>query len=248
MDQRKMNVIEHLGDLRKRLIIVIGFFFVSLIICFLFVDHIYHFLANRSEEKLAILGPTDILSIYLKLAGIGAVAFTIPVAAYQMWRFVEPALTERERRVTLMYVPALFLLFVAGLSFSYFVLFPMTYQFVLGLSNGNFDLVITANDYFRFMINLSLPFGFLFELPVVVLFLSHLGLLNPHRLAKLRKPAYFLLCVISITITPPDFVSDVLVIVPLLALYEISISLSRLIHGKRLKQQAETALSGESMV
>ncbi|MBO8165513.1 MAG: twin-arginine translocase subunit TatC [Brevibacillus sp.] len=248
MDPQKMNIVDHLSDLRKRLIIVIGFFFASLIVCFLFVDHIYHFLTSRSEEKLAILGPTDILSIYLKLAGIGAIAFTIPVAAYQTWRFVEPALTKQERRVSLMYVPALFVLFIAGLSFSYFVLFPMMYNFVLGLSNGNFELVITANDYFRFMINLSLPFGFLFELPVVVLFLSHIGLLNPYRLAKMRKPAYFLLCVVSITITPPDFVSDILVIIPLLLLYEGSVALSRLIHGKRLKRDYETALSAESVL
>jgi sec-independent protein translocase protein TatC len=124
----------------------------------------------------------------------------------------------------------------------------MTYQFVLGLSAGNFALVITASDYFRFLINVSLPFGFLFELPLVVLFLSHIGLLNPNRLAKLRKPAYFLLCVISIAITPPDFISDVLVIVPLLALYEVSIAISRLIHGRRVKEQSETVLSGSSVV
>jgi sec-independent protein translocase protein TatC len=139
-----------------------------------------------------------------------------------------------------MYIPALFLLFLFGLSFAYFVLFPMMYHFVLGLSNGNFDLVITANDYFTFMLNLCLPFGLLFELPVVVLFLSHLGILNPHRLAKMRKPAYLVLSVISITITPPDFLSDVMVIVPLIVLYEISISISRLIHRKRTR---ETALS-----
>jgi len=248
VDQQKMDILEHLNDLRRRLIIVICFFFASLVICFLFVDQLYQVLANHSEEKLAILGPTDILSIYLKLAGIGAVAFTIPVAAYQLWRFVEPALTERERRVTLLYVPALFFLFLAGLAFAYFVLFPMTYQFVLGLSAGNFALVITASDYFRFLINVSLPFGFLFELPLVALFLSHIGLLNPNRLAKLRKPAYFLLCVISIAITPPDFISDVLVIVPLLALYEVSIAISRLIHGRRVKEQSETVLSGSSVV
>lgn len=239
----EMNVFDHLTDMRKRLIIVLATLAVSLTVCFLFVDHIYHFLAARSGEKLAILGPTDILSIYLKLSGLGAIAITVPVAAYQTWRFVEPALTEKERRVTLMYIPALFLLFILGIGFSYLILFPMMYQFVLGLSNGNFDLVITANDYFGFMINICLPFGLLFELPVVVLFLSHIGILNPHRLAKLRKPAYFLLSIVSIAITPPDLVSDVLVIVPLITLYEISIGISRLIHRKRVQEDAETAVT-----
>lgn len=231
---------EHVNDLRRRIIIVLGTFMGSLIVCFLFVDRIYRFLSNRSAEKLAILGPSDVLSIYLKLAAVGAIAITIPVAAFQIWRFVVPALEERERKVALMYIPALLVLFVLGICFSYLVLFPLTYQFVLSLSNGNFDLVITANDYFTFMLHICLPFGLLFELPIIVLFLSHLGILNPHRLAKARKPAYFILCLVSITITPPDFLSDVLVIVPLLLLYEVSIALSRFLHRKRTK---ETALS-----
>ncbi len=242
---QEMPFLEHLTDLRRRLLIILSALVVSMIICFLFVDHIYQALANHSGEKLAILGPGDILSIYIKLSGVGALALTIPVAAYQAWRFVVPALEERERKVALMYIPALFLLFLFGLSFAYFVLFPMMYHFVLGLSNGNFELVITANDYFTFMLNLCLPFGLLFELPVVVLFLSHLGILNPHRLAKMRKPAYLVLSIISITITPPDFLSDVMVIVPLIILYEISISISRFIHSKRTR---ETALSSENMV
>lgn len=237
---QEMPFLEHLTDLRRRLLIVAVALVLSVLICFLFVDHIYQLLASRSGEKLAILGPGDILSIYVKLSAIGGIAFTIPIAAYQAWKFVVPALQERERKIALMYIPALFLLFLLGLSFAYLILFPMMYHFVLGLSNGNFDLVITANDYFTFMLNLCLPFGLLFELPVVVLFLSHLGILNPHRLAKMRKPAYLVLSVISITITPPDFLSDIMVIVPLIVLYEISISISRVIHRKRTR---ETALS-----
>ncbi len=242
---QKMNVFDHLSDLRKRLLITFATFIISLILCFLFVDGIHDFLANSAEQALTILGPTDILSIYMKLSGIGAITITIPVAAYQIWRFVEPALTEQERRITLMYIPATFFLFILGISFSYFVLFPMMYDFVLGLSHGNFNVQITANDYFTFMLNMCLPFGLLFELPVAVLFLSHLGIVNPHRLGKLRKPAYFLLAVISITITPPDLVSDVLVIIPLFALYEISITISRVVHRKRqAEQEADTAMVG----
>ncbi|QQE74631.1 twin-arginine translocase subunit TatC [Brevibacillus composti] len=236
---REQPFLEHLTDLRRRLIIVLASFVISLVTCFLFVDHIYHFLASRSLEKLAILGPNDILSIYIKLSAVGALAVSIPIVGYQAWRFVEPALTERERRVALLYVPALFFLFLIGISFAYFVLFPVMYQFVLGLSNGNFELVITAQDYFTFMLNICLPFGLLFELPVVVLFLSHLGILNPHRLAKMRKPAYFILSVISVTITPPDFLSDVLVIIPLIVLYEISIAISRTVHRKRPREAAQ---------
>ncbi|TGV28963.1 twin-arginine translocase subunit TatC, partial [Mesorhizobium sp. M00.F.Ca.ET.186.01.1.1] len=107
--KQEMPVLEHLSDLRRRLLIVAATLVIGMIICFLFVDHIYLALSNHSGEKLAILGPGDILSIYVKLSAVGAIAVTIPVAAYQTWRFVVPALEERERKVALMYIPALFL-------------------------------------------------------------------------------------------------------------------------------------------
>ncbi|WP_232697682.1 twin-arginine translocase subunit TatC [Brevibacillus daliensis] len=236
------HIIGHLTDMRKRIIHVVIAFVLGFIVSFLFVDHIYLFLSSRAEEKLAILGPTDILSIYMKLASWSAIALTIPFAAHQIWCFVVPALTKRERQITLMYIPALFLLFISGALFAYFVLFPMVYKFVLGLSNNNFELLITAKDYFSFMLAFCFPFSFLFELPLVVLFLSHLGIVNPHRLAKWRKPAYFILSIISITLTPPDLVTDILVIVPLLGLYEVSVGISKMIYRKKEKEGEELSL------
>ncbi|AKF94827.1 preprotein translocase subunit TatC [Brevibacillus laterosporus] len=226
--------------MRKRIILVIATFLISFVVCFLYVDFIYQFLTNRSGEKLTILGPTDVLTIYMRLSAWAAVAITIPIAAFQIWGFVSPALTTRERQVTLMYIPALFLLFISGAMFAYFILFPMVYQFVLGLSNNNFQLLITASDYFSFMLAFCLPFSVLFELPLVVLFFSHLGIVNPHRLAKLRKPAYFLLSIISISVTPPDIISDILVIVPLIGLYELSIGISRIVYRKKLERAQTT--------
>lgn len=226
--------------MRKRIILVIATFLISFVVCFLYVDFIYQFLTNRSGEKLTILGPTDVLTIYMRLSAWAAVAITIPIAAFQIWGFVSPALTTRERQVTLMYIPALFLLFISGAMFAYFILFPMVYQFVLGLSNNNFQLLITASDYFSFMLAFCLPFSVLFELPLVVLFFSHLGIVNPHRLAKLRKPAYFLLSIISISVTPPDIISDILVIVPLIGLYELSIGISRIVYRKKLEREQTT--------
>ncbi|QOS98983.1 twin-arginine translocase subunit TatC [Brevibacterium sp. JNUCC-42] len=234
------NIIDHLSDMRKRIIIVIASFLLSFIVCFLYVDFIYQFLSNRSGEKLTILGPTDVLNIYMKLSAWAAVAITIPIAAFQIWKFVTPALTTRERQIALMYVPALFLLFIIGATFAYFVLFPMVYKFVLGLSNNNFQLMITASDYFSFMLAFCLPFSVLFELPLVVLFLSHLGIVNPHRLTKLRKPAYFVLSIISISVTPPDIISDILVIVPLIGLYELSIGISRMVYRKKIEREQIT--------
>lgn len=145
-----------------------------------------------------------------------------------------PALTKEERKVTLSFIPGLFLLFMMGISFGYFVLFPIVLGFLMKLSAGQFETMFTADKYFRFMISLSLPFGFLFEMPLVVMFLTKLGILNPIRLAKARKLSYFALIVVSIMITPPDLISDILVIVPLLLLYEVSVTISKIVYKKRL--------------
>lgn len=101
--------------------------------------------------------------------------------------------------------------------------------------------MFTADRYFRFMVNLSLPFGFLFEMPLVVMFLTRLGILNPYRLAKARKLSYFLLIVVSILITPPDFISDFLVMIPLLVLFEVSVTLSAFVYKKRLREETAAA-------
>ncbi|MGE7687435.1 twin-arginine translocase subunit TatC, partial [Peribacillus simplex] len=101
------------------------------------------------------------------------------------------------------------------------------------LSNDMFTTFFTTEKYFRFLLHMTLPFGFLFELPVVIMFLTSLGIINPYRLQKMRKYAYFILIVVSILITPPDFLSDILVIIPLLLLYESSISLSKFVYKRQ---------------
>ncbi|MES9689120.1 twin-arginine translocase subunit TatC, partial [Bacillus sp. JJ353] len=190
MKSRETHLIDHLEELRQRIIKTLLVFILFLIAGFLFVQDIYDWLIRDLDAKLAVLGPGDIIWVYMMISGVLAIAATIPVAAFQAWRFVSPALTRNERRVALCYIPGLFFFFILGILFGYFVLFPLV--------------------YFRFMINLTLPFGFLFEMPLVVMFLTSLGILNPARLAKMRKVSYFALVVISIVITPPDFISDVM--------------------------------------
>ncbi|MFC0557768.1 twin-arginine translocase subunit TatC [Halalkalibacter alkalisediminis] len=229
MEEKAFQLVDHLDELRKRMILTLAAFFVSLIAAFVFVDKIYSFLVKDLPTKLAVLGPSDILWVYLKIASVFALAITIPIAAYQVWLFVRPALNDRERKVTLAYIPALFLLFIMGISFGYFVLFPIILNFLVSLAGDLFEMFYTTEKYFQFMMQMTLPFGFLFEIPVVIMFLTSLGILNPYVLQKSRKYAYFILIVVSILITPPDFLSDVLVIIPLILLYECSVVLSKFI-------------------
>jgi sec-independent protein translocase protein TatC len=234
MDKSEMGLIEHLGELRKRMIITLVSFIVSLLISLIFVKDIHQFLVNDLDGKLALLGPGDILWIYMTIAGVVAIASTIPIAAFQVWKFVMPALTKDEQRSTLAFIPCLFILFLLGISFGYFLLFPIVLSFMETLAGDQFQTFFTVDKYFRFMINLILPFGFLFEMPAVVMFLTRLGILNPLKLVKARKISYFILIVVSVLITPPDFISDILVIVPLLILYEFSITLSKIVYRKRI--------------
>jgi len=240
MEDKELNLVDHLEELRKRIIISALAFIVFFIVGFIFVDNIYQWFVG--DTKLLVLGPSDIMWIYFMIATIVAVIGTIPVLAFEIWLFVRPALKPNERKVTLTYVPVLFLLFIIGLAFGYFVIFPMVFKFLVNLGQGMFVTNFTADRYFKFIINMTLPFGVLFELPVVVMFLTSLGIINPFVLTKIRKYAYFVLVIIAVVITPPEFMSDFVVTVPLLLLYEISINLSKVVYRKRLKKQQQDGL------
>jgi sec-independent protein translocase protein TatC len=198
-----------------------------------FVQEINEWLIRDLPHDLAVLGPSEILWVYFMISGVCSIALTIPIAAYQTWLFVKPGLTEKERKIALSYIPGLFILFLTGLSFGYFVVYPIVLNFLLTLSKGQFE------TNFTFMINLSLPFGFLFEIPLIVMFLTSIGIINPKLLSKARKMAYFLLTIIAIFITPPDLISDILVIVPLFILYEFSVTLSKIVYRKKAQNQSD---------
>ena len=241
MESKEMNLVDHLSEMRKRLIIILGSFLLLLILSFIYVNDIYNWIIQDSSIKLAVLGPSDIVWVYLMLSAVVAIAGTIPIAAHQIWLFVKPALTEKERKITLAYIPSLFLLFIAGISFGYFVIFPIVFDFLLSLSGDMFMSFFTAEKYFRFMVNMIFPFGILFEMPVIIMFLTSLGILNPHRLQKMRRYSYFGLIVTAVLVTPPDFVSDVLVIIPLVFLYECSVLLSMVVYRKKQKRELAVA-------
>jgi len=239
MEDKELQLVDHLDELRKRIIISAVAFVVFFIVGFIYVTDIYDWIVRDLNVKLIVLGPSDIIWVYFMIATVIAIAGTIPVLASQLWMFVKPALKPIEKRITLTYIPALFILFIVGLAFGYFVIFPMVLEFLVTMGADMFVTNFTAEKYFRFLMNMTLPFGVLFELPAVVMFLTALGIINPFVLSKIRKYAYFVLIIIAIVITPPDFMSDFVVTLPLLLLYEISINLSKVVYKKRMKKLEE---------
>ena len=239
MEDKELNIIDHLDELRKRLIITLAAFIIFFIVGFMYVEDIYNWLVRDLEVKLIVLGPSDILWVYFMLAAVIAFAGTIPVLATQVWLFIKPALKPIERKISLSYIPALFILFIVGLSFGYFVIFPTVMNFLIELGGEMMVTNFTAEKYFRFIFNTTIPFGVLFELPVVMMFLTSLGVINPYVLSKIRKYAYFVLIIIAILISPPDIMSDFLVAVPLIFLYEISVSFSKIVYKRKLKKEKQ---------
>jgi sec-independent protein translocase protein TatC len=237
MEDKNLHVIEHLEELRKRLIITVVTFLLFLVLSFIFVKDIYNWLVKDLDFKLAVLGPSDILWVYFMLAAVVGIAATIPVAAHQLWLFIRPALSKSEKNVTLSYIPALFILFLAGISFGYFIVLPLVLNFLISLSGDMFTTFFTIEKYFKFVLHLTVPLGFLFELPVIVMFLTSLGIINPIALSKARKYAYFVLIIVAVLLTPPDIISDFIVTIPLLLLYEGSITLSTFVYKRKLKKQ-----------
>ena len=146
-------------------------------------------------------------------------------------------MVEHEKKATLAFIPGLFFLFMAGLCFSFFIIFPMVMSFLEGLAESQFQTMYTVTGYFTFMFRLTVPIAVVFELPAVVMFLTRLGLINPQQLRKSRKYAYFILIVLSVLLSPPDFLSDVLIMLPMLLLYEISIILSSWVNRKQITKE-----------
>lgn len=226
-----MSVYDHIGELRKRLIFVVVFFFFAVVGSFFLAEPAIVFLQQADEAKELTMNAfrlTDPIKIYMQFAFIIAFIITSPIILFQLWAFISPGLYEKERTVTLSYIPISVFLFLAGLSFSYFILFPFVVNFMGRLADRlDIQQMIGINEYFQFLLQLTLPFGFLFQLPVVIMFLTRLGIVTPMFLVSVRKYAYFILLVIGAFITPPELLSHLMVTFPLFILYEISIFVSR---------------------
>ncbi len=240
-----MSVMDHIVELRRRIIITLVFFIVALIAGFFLATPLITYLQSTPTAQdlpMNAFKMTDPIRIFMTFAFASALIITFPVILYQLWAFVSPGLHEKEQKATLAYIPFAFILFIAGLSFSYFVLFPFIVQFMGSLSER---LGITEqygiNEYFSFLFQVTLPFGLLFQLPVIVMFFTRLGMLTPSLLAQVRKFAYFVLLVIAGFITPPEILSHLMVTLPLLLLYEFSIWVSYLTYRKvqRLERERE---------
>lgn len=237
-----MPLIEHLGELRKRVIWCALFFVLALIIGIAAAIPIIEYLISVGpvqDTDLRAFSPWDGIRIYMQVAVYIGFVLSLPLNLHQIWLFVRPGLRPAEQRATLIYIPGAIVLLLLGLAFGYFIVFPLAYYFT-GLMIDNLGLTETYGvaQYFSFMFNILFPVSIMFELPIVVMFLTKLRILNPLRLRRLRRYAYLALLILSALITPPDLLSALIVAIPMVLLYEFSTLLSRVVYRRQLAADA----------
>ncbi len=242
------TLVEHLTELRKRIIITAIVFIITLAIGFYYSPTILNELKSHDVARGVdwnLFNYTDGIIIYLQCALMISIALTLPVAMFQAWKFMQPALSDHEKKGTFIFIPAAFALFIIGVAFAYFVLFPFMMDFMKKI-NDSIGATETygMKQYFSFMFGIIIPVAIIFELPVIIGFLTKIGIINSALLKKSRKLAYIILVVIGVSITPPDFLSDFLIIAPMILLFEFSIIIAKYIERKELKKQMSLTEQG----
>lgn len=228
-DDGTMSLVAHLTELRSRLIkclIAVG---LGSCVGYYFIDDIMHYL-TLPAGKLYYMQPSEAFFTYLKVAVVAGFLMALPIVFYQVWRFFLPALTRRERMVLGIVVPVSVVLFFAGLSFSFFLVLPAGIRFFMGFGNAELEALFSVNKYFDFVITFVLPFGFVFELPLIITILGKMGILTSAILKKYQRIVIFLSFVAGAIITPtPDVFTQSMIALPMIILYEVGYFIVRYI-------------------
>jgi len=233
-----MTIVEHLEELRKRLLYSLAAFGVATSAGYLFVERILA-VVLRPVGQVVFLAPTEAFFVRLKVAALAGVFLSLPVTLYQLWRFVSVGLTPTERRYSLSLIPAALALFVSGAAFAFLVILPIGVRFLLSYQTPNLVPMISVQAYTSFVTAFILAFGLLFQLPVVILFLARLGVVTPASLTAGRKYALLAIVTASAVLTPGgDVVSQMLMAVPTYILYEVSIWVARLVSPRPVAQES----------
>lgn len=233
-----MTIIEHLEELRRRLLFAVLAFAAGIAVSFLFVEPILALLI-RPIGRVVFLAPTEAFFVRLKVAALAGAFLSLPVVLYQVWRFIGVGLTSTERRYALSLLPFSLLLFAGGAAFAFFAILPVGVKFLLGYQTEQLTPMISIGAYLSFATAFVLAFGLVFQLPLVILFLARLGIVTPASLAAGRKYALLGIVILSAVLTPGgDVVSQSLMAIPTYLLYELSIWIARAVVPRRSRQES----------
>ncbi|MDT7879408.1 MAG: twin-arginine translocase subunit TatC [Candidatus Hydrothermia bacterium] len=224
---------EHIGELRKRIIYIILFLIPSFIFSFIFSDYILTII-SKPVGDLYFFSPIEAFSVKLKLSFLCSIFISFPFIIYQIWKFIEPALYSNEKKILIIGLISSLILFYSGSLLSIFIITPIGVKFLMSFSTENLKALIRANDYLNFLLFMTLSFGFLFQIPIVMTILSAFKLINPKFYSRNRKIIILLIFIISAIITPTvDAFSMLLLAIPLVIIFEIGIIASRIVYREK---------------
>ena len=228
----RLTLVEHLDELRSRLIVCIVVLGVALALCFwqnhLLLEIAQHPLPDDHDELLT-LGPTEPFTTTLTVSAYGALVLSLPVVLWQLYAYVLPAFSQTERRVILPILLLFPVLFVAGLAFAYFVVMPAAVNFLLNFNDGQFNIQLRARDYYSFFSMTMIACGLIFQLPLAILAVTRLGIVSVEQLTENRRYAYLVIAILAAALPGVDPVTMLIEMVPLLVLFELSILLARVL-------------------
>ncbi len=244
MDEARMTFTAHLEELRSRLLkclIAVGIGFVG---SYFFKEEFFQILsrpvlkAMGAKGTMIFTGVPEPFFVYLKVALVAGIFFTAPIIIYEIWAFIAPGLYVQEKRYVVPFVFFSSLLFLVGTLFAYYVVCPFGFKFLLGFADYNIQPMLAIKEYFSFSTKLLLAFGFVFQLPLFIVFLSKAGIVSPETLSRQRKYVILLIFAVAAFLTPPDVATQFMMAGPLLALFEIGIIMAR-IFGKKMEVPEE---------
>lgn len=231
VDDQELSLVEHLTELRNRLLISLGAVILLSIIGYIYSEQTIQFLA-RPIGDLVFLSPAEAFFTYLKVAVLSGFMLALPLILFQFWRFLLPALKRNEKRFLVILLPSSFILFILGVAFCLYVVLPIGIRFFMGFATDELVPMISLNQYVSFLTRLIIPFGIVFEMPLIMGLLVRLRIISVHKIAGARKYILVLIFVIGAILTPPDIISQILMALPLIVLFEGSLIISRIIAPK----------------
>ena len=239
MTDDKQPFLGHLEELRKRLVICAIAVGIGFIISYVFAKQLFSYLVLPltkvlpDDSRLIFTNLPEMFIAYIKVALVAGIILAIPIIFYQLWMFLAPALFQKEKKYIIPFVLFSSILFVVGALFGYLVVFPYGFKFFVSFATEDIQALPSVKQYFSFAIRLLLAFGLVFEMPVVVLFLTKIGLITPDSMKKFRKFAILCSFILSAILTPPDVATQLMMALPIIILYEISIFLSKAMYRKK---------------
>lgn len=255
MTEDKMPFMSHLTELRKRIFVSLIAVIIGFVACFMYSEDIFKFLLMPMREqlsfktsypfvdwvpyegnqvKLIFLAPAEAFWAHMKISLVAGVLLALPVLFAEVWRFVSPGLLKKEKKYVLPFVFVTSTLFLAGAMFCFFVVLPFAMKFLLNYKTESLMPMISVEKYMDFCLKFILAFGLVFELPVVIVFLTRMGLVKIETLAKNRKYAVLFAFVLAAFLTPtPDAFNQTLMAVPIMVLYEGGLLASRVFKKRR---------------